>query len=68
MSNIPAVTGKKIISVKKQVGFSIARIKESHHFLIYPDGRITVISIYGKETIGRGLFPQILRNCELNIN
>lgn len=68
MSNIPAVTGKKIISALKKAGFTVARIKGSHHFLIHPDGRRTVIPFHGKETIGRGLFAQILRDCELTIN
>ncbi len=68
MSNIPAVTGKKMISALKKAGFSVARIKGSHHFLIHPDGRRTVIPVHGKETIGRGLFAQILRDCELSLN
>ena len=68
MSNIPAVTGKKIISALKKAGFTVARIKGSHHFLIHPDRRITVIPVHGKETIGRGLFAQILRDCELTVN
>ena len=67
MSNIPAVTGKEIISALKKAGFIVARIKGSHHFLIHPDGRRTVIPVHGKETIGRGLFGQILRDCELSI-
>jgi predicted RNA binding protein YcfA (HicA-like mRNA interferase family) len=67
MSNIPAITGKQMISALKRKGFSIARIKGSHHFLIHPDGRRTVVPVHGKETIGRGLFFQILRDCELTI-
>lgn len=68
MSNIPAITGQQMISALKKVGFSIARIKGSHHFLIHPDGRRTVIPVHGKETIGRGLFAQILRDCKLTLN
>ncbi len=68
MSNIPAVTGKKMISALKKAGFRVARIKGSHHFLIHPDGRRTVIPVHGKETIGRGLFSQILKDCALTVN
>ncbi|MDY7003636.1 MAG: type II toxin-antitoxin system HicA family toxin [Cyanobacteriota bacterium] len=68
MTNIPAVTGKEMISALKKAGFSVARIKGSHHILIHPDGRRTVIPVHGKETIGKGLFAQILRDCELSIN
>ena len=67
MSNIPGVTGKEIISALKKAGFVVARIKGSHHFLIHTDGRITVIPVHGKETIGKGLFAKILRDCELSI-
>jgi predicted RNA binding protein YcfA (HicA-like mRNA interferase family) len=68
MSNIPAITGKQMISALKKVGFSVARIKGSHHFLIHSDGRRTVVPVHGKETIGRGLFAQILRDCKLTLN
>lgn len=52
----------------KKAGFSVTRIKGSHHILIHPDGRRTVIPFHGKETIGKGLCTQILRDCELSIN
>ena len=68
MSNIPAITGKQMISALKKVGFSVARIKGSHHFLIHSDGRRTVVHVHGKETIGRGLFAKILRDCKLTLN
>ncbi len=68
MSHVPAVTGKKMISALKKTGFSVARIRGSHHFLIHPDGRKTVIPVHGQETIGRGLFSQILRDCQLTID
>ena len=47
MSNIPAMTGKRMISALKKAGFTVARIKGSHHFLIYYDGRRTVIPVHG---------------------
>ncbi|MDJ0578393.1 type II toxin-antitoxin system HicA family toxin [Crocosphaera sp.] len=68
MSNIPAITGKRMISALKKAGFTVARIKGSHHFLIHSDGRRTVIPVHGKETIGKGLFAKILKDCELNID
>ncbi len=68
MSNIPAVTGKKMISTLKKAGFTVARTKGSHHFLIHSDGRRTVIPVHAKETIGKGLFSQILRDCKLTVD
>ena len=68
MSNIPAMTGKEVISALKRAGFTVARVKGSHHFLVNSDGRRTVVPVHGKETIGKGLFAQILRDCQLTVN
>jgi predicted RNA binding protein YcfA (HicA-like mRNA interferase family) len=68
MSNVPAITGKQMVSALKKAGFRVARVKGSHHFLIHSDGRRTVVPVHGKETMGRGLFAQILRDCELTFN
>ncbi len=68
MSKIPALSGKKIIQALKKADFSVIRIKGSHHFLAHPDGRKTVVPVHSNETIGKGLFAQILRNCDLTID
>jgi predicted RNA binding protein YcfA (HicA-like mRNA interferase family) len=65
MSNLPSVTGNQIIKSLQRHGFVVLRIKGSHHFLQHPDGRCTVVPVHRAETIGRGLFAQILRDCEL---
>jgi len=66
MSKLPAVTGNQIIKSLQRQGFLVIRIKGSHHFLQHSDGRCTVVPVHRGETIGRGLFAQILRDCELN--
>jgi predicted RNA binding protein YcfA (HicA-like mRNA interferase family) len=58
-------TGSQIIKSLQRQGFLVLRIKGSHHFLQHPDGRCTVVPVHRSETIGRGLFAQILRDCEL---
>lgn len=68
MSNIPALTGKRIIKALKKAGFTVLRIKGSHHFLSHPDGRKTVVPVHSGETIGKGLFAQILKDCDLTTN
>ena len=65
MSNLPSVTGNQIIKSLQRNGFLVLRIKGSHHFLQHPDGRCTVVPVHRSETIGRGLFAQILRDCEM---
>jgi predicted RNA binding protein YcfA (HicA-like mRNA interferase family) len=68
MSKIPALTGKKIIKALEKADFVVLRIKGSHHFLSHSDGRKTVIPVHSGETIGKGLFAQILRDCDLTID
>ncbi|SKB13935.1 conserved hypothetical protein [Planktothrix sp. PCC 11201] len=65
MSKIPSLTGTKVIKTLQKIGFVIARVKGSHHILIHPDGRRTVVPVHSGETIGTGLLSQILRDCQL---
>ena len=54
-----------MITALQKIGFSVARIKGSHHILIHADGRRTVVPVHSGETIGIGLLSQILRDCQL---
>ena len=65
MKKLPGLTGREMIEILGRAGFEVVRIKGSHHFLLHPDGRRTVVPVHGKETIGPGLLAQILRDCEL---
>lgn len=66
MSNVPAVTGQRLIKALRKMGFEVIRRKGSHNFLQHVDGRCTVIPIHAGETIGRGLLSQIMRDCEIS--
>lgn len=66
MSKLPSLTGKEVIAALKKAGFTVLRIKGSHHFLQHSDGRATVVSMHGGETVGPGLLAKILRDCELS--
>ena len=65
MSTFPTVGGAQLAKALRRLGFNVVRIKGSHHFLRHSDGRCTVVPVHRGETIGRGLFAQILRDCEL---
>jgi len=65
MSNFPAITGRQLIKVLRRFGFKVIRTKGSHHFLQHPDGRCTVVPVHRGESVGRGLFAQILRDCDI---
>jgi len=65
MSRLPQLKGKEFVKILKKHGFSVVRIKGSHHFLRHSDGRCTVIPIHAGETLGPGLILKILRDTEL---
>jgi predicted RNA binding protein YcfA (HicA-like mRNA interferase family) len=65
MSRTPRLTGSELLAALSNVGFTVKRIRGSHHFLIHADGRSTVLPIHSGETIGPGLMTKILRDCKL---
>ena len=66
MTNFPSLTGKDLLLALKKAGFSLVRVRGSHHFVQHADGRSTVVPVHGSETIGPGLISKILRDCELS--
>jgi len=65
MSRIPRVTGPELIFALAKAGFTVQRVKGSHHFLRHQDGRSTVVPSHSGETIGPGLLHKILRDCQM---
>jgi predicted RNA binding protein YcfA (HicA-like mRNA interferase family) len=65
MTTFPAVRGKELLTALQRLGFSLVRVKGSHHFIRHPDGRVTVVPVHAGETIGTGLLSRILRDCKL---
>lgn len=66
MSQFPSITGGDLIKALIKIGFSVVRIKGSHHRLEHPDGRKTTVPVHGKETLGPGILLKILRDLDLN--
>lgn len=66
MSKLPALTGKEVVAALQKAGFTVVRIRSSHHFMRHPDGRTTLVPVHAGETIGPGLMSKILRDCELS--
>jgi len=65
MSNFPSLTGSDLIKALGKAGFSVSRVKGSHHRLEHLDGRKTTVAVHDKETLGPGILLKILRNLEM---
>ena len=66
MTRFPSLTGRKLIAALKRAGFSVVRIKGSHHYLQHVDGRATVIPVHAGDDIGRGLLAKIFRGVDIS--
>jgi predicted RNA binding protein YcfA (HicA-like mRNA interferase family) len=66
MTRLPRLTGKEVVSALARAGFTLARVRGSHHYLRHSDGRATVVPVHAGETIGPGLMSKILHDCELS--
>lgn len=65
MSDFPSLSGRALLRALQRLGFSVLRVKGSHHFVGHEDGRTTVVPIHRSEDIGPGLLAKILRDCEV---
>jgi predicted RNA binding protein YcfA (HicA-like mRNA interferase family) len=65
VTSFPAVKGKDLIAALRGQGFTVIRIKGSHHFIRHTDGRATVIPVHAGETLGPGLLASILRDIKM---
>ena len=66
MPKLPKLKAKELIKILSGHGFTVLRIKGSHHFLRHDDGRCTVVPVHAGETLGPGLLLQILKDTELD--
>ena len=65
MTKLPRLSGRELIAALETAGFSVVRVRGSHHMLRHADGRITTVPVHGSEIIGVGLLSRILRDCQL---
>lgn len=56
-----------MIVVLQRAGFSVLRVKGSHHFMRHSDGRTTVVPVHTGETLGPGLLRKILKDTEMDL-
>ncbi len=66
---LPVVSGKEVVRVLKQAGFSVERIVGSHHVLMHPgDTRRTVtVPVHGNRDLKSGTLRAIIRQTGLTV-
>jgi predicted RNA binding protein YcfA (HicA-like mRNA interferase family) len=55
VTKLPRLTGRELIAALEKAGFSVVRVRGSHHMLRHADGRTTTVPAHGGEIIGVGL-------------
>ena len=62
MARLPMVTGRDVVRALERGGFSVIRIKGSHHFIRHDTDptRQTVVPVHGSEDLGRPILRKIL--------
>ena len=61
MSKLPAITGRDLVKLLKNMKFDVVRTKGSHLRLRSEDGRVTTVPLYGNKNIPKGLLRKIIR-------
>lgn len=67
MSRLPAVAPRDVIAALRRAGFTIVRIKGSHHFLRHGDdaSRTTVVALHAGD-VPTGTLRDILKQARLS--
>ncbi len=61
MADLPRPSGKEMVRFLQEQGFSLLRVRGSHHFLAGNDRR-TSVPVHGNETLKIGTLRSILRD------
>lgn len=67
MPKLPRLKGRELLTALRRAGFTLVRIRGSHHFMQHPDGRCSVVPVHAGETVGPGLLRSILRDVEMSV-
>jgi predicted RNA binding protein YcfA (HicA-like mRNA interferase family) len=68
MPSVPAVRGDRLIRVLERAGFTVTRVKGSHHRLKHPDGRSTTVPVHPGRDVPKGTLRAILQDTGLTVD
>ncbi|GAA3992499.1 type II toxin-antitoxin system HicA family toxin [Mucilaginibacter dorajii] len=58
---LPVLSGKELVALLEKLGFSVIRIKGSHHRMKHNDGRVTTVPVHKNDSLPKGLLRKIIR-------
>ena len=67
MPPVPAVRGDRLVKALERAGFTVTRVKGSHHRLKHPDGRATTVPVHAWPGRAKGTLRAILQDTGLTV-
>lgn len=65
MGELPRPSGKEMVRFLRRLGFEVARVSGSHHFLVR-GGVKTSVPVHGNRTLKIGTLRGILRDVQMS--
>jgi predicted RNA binding protein YcfA (HicA-like mRNA interferase family) len=65
MAKLPRPSGKEMLRLLERMGFTVVRIRGSHHFLQRGDKR-TCVPVHGNSAMKIGTLRSVLRDIDLS--
>lgn len=68
MPPVPAIGGDRVVKAPEKTGFSVARVKGSHHIMRHPDGRTTTVPVRRGRDIRPGTLRGVLSDAGMTVD
>jgi len=68
-SQLPVISGKRVVQALQKAGFSLVRVSGSHHLLALPGApsRAVVVPVHGNHDLKSGTLRAIIRQSGLTV-
>ncbi|HEX4303804.1 MAG TPA: type II toxin-antitoxin system HicA family toxin [Rhizomicrobium sp.] len=69
-SQLPVVSGKRVVQALQKAGFALVRVSGSHHLLAMPGNpaRAVVVPVHGNHDLKSGTLRSIVRQSGLTVD
>jgi predicted RNA binding protein YcfA (HicA-like mRNA interferase family) len=67
VAKLPRISGKELLRFLQREGFTVVRVRGSHHVLTR-DETDTVVPVHGNRTLALGTLRKILRDIDMTLD